>query len=141
MNDLGKRTPAVRGFSLIELLVVMAILAVIAVTVAPSLLGKADDANVDAAKIQIEKLAGAIELYRLEVGSYPPNLEALHRNPGDTERWRGPYVRKAKELRDPWHNDYVYRRPGENGPFDIISLGADGSAGGEGTDADIGSWE
>ena len=141
MNDFGKRARAVRGFSLIELLVVIGILAVIAATIAPSLLGKADDASVEAAKIQIEKLANAVELYRLEVGSYPRSLEALHRNPGDTERWRGPYVRKAKELQDPWHNDYLYRRPGENGPFDIVSYGADGAAGGEGSDADIGSWE
>ena len=133
--------PISRGFSLIELLVVIGILAVIAAIVAPNLLGKADDANVNAARIQIEQVSAAIDLYRLETGRYPDEIENLITNPGDSPRWKGPYLRKRSLMQDPWHNDLVYSRPGEHGPYDLYSYGSDGTSGGEGNDADIGNWE
>ena len=140
MNN-PQRAHSTRGFSLIELLVVIGILAVIAAIVAPNLLGKADDANVNAAKVQIEQISSAIELYRLETGRHPEGLQDLLEDPGNTPRWKGPYLRKKSLLQDPWHNDLVFRRPGEYGPYDLLSYGSDGAPGGEGNDADIGNWE
>ena len=136
-----QRAVLMRGFSLIELLVVIGILSVIAAIVAPNLLGKADDANVNATKVQIEQITAAIDLYRLETGKYPQDLNDLISNPGDSPRWKGPYLRKKSLLQDPWHNDLVYSRPGEHGPYDLYSYGSDGQAGGEGNDAEIGNWE
>ena len=129
------------GFTLIELIVVIALVAVLAAVVAPNLLGKATEANRKSASIQLEKIANSVELYRLETGRYPEELSDLVRRPSGVERWNGPYVRKLSQLQDPWGNDLELRRPGENGPFDIISYGADGQPGGEGDDADIASWE
>ena len=129
------------GFTLIELIVVIALVAVLAAVIAPNLLGKATEANRKSATIQLEKIANAVELYRLETGRYPEELSDLVRRPSGVERWNGPYVRKLSQLQDPWGNDLVMQRPGENGPFDIISYAADGQPGGEGDDADITSWE
>ena len=129
------------GFTLIELIVVIALVAVLAAVVAPNLLGKASDANRKSAVIQLEKIASSVELYRLETGRYPESLEDLVRKPTGIERWNGPYVRKMSLLKDPWGNDLVIRRPGENGPFEIISYGGDGRPGGDGDDADIFNWE
>jgi general secretion pathway protein G len=129
------------GFTLIELLVVIALVAVLAAVVAPNLLGKATEANRKSAGIQLEKVANAIELYRLETGRYPEELTDLVKKPPGVERWNGPYIRKLSQLKDPWGNDLVMQRPGENGPFDVISYGSDGQPGGEGDDADINSWE
>ena len=129
------------GFTLIELIVVIALVAVLAAVIAPNLLGKATDANRKSAAIQLEKIANSVELYRLETGRYPEQLSDLVRRPDGVERWNGPYVRKLSQLQDPWGNDLVMQRPGENGPFDIISYGSDGQPGGEGDDADIVSWE
>ncbi len=139
MSVVPHRRPG--GFTLIELLVVTGILAIIAVVVAPQFLGKADDAKVSAARIQVDKLATAIELYRLETGRYPPDLEALVTAPADLPGWKGPYVKKRSQLKDPWNNDMAYRYPGEHGAFDVLSLGGDGAPGGQGNDADIGNWE
>lgn len=130
-----------RGFTLIELLVVIGILAIIAVVVAPQFLGKADDAKVSAARIQVDKVATAVELYRLETGRYPPDLEALFTAPGDLPSWKGPYLKKRSIIKDPWNTDMTYSYPGEHGAFDILSYGGDGQAGGEGNNADIGNWE
>jgi general secretion pathway protein G len=129
------------GFTLIELIVVIALVAVLAAVIAPNLLTKASDANRKSATIQLEKIANSVELYRLETGRYPDELTDLVRRPDGVERWNGPYVRKLSQLQDPWGYDLVMRRPGENGPFDIVSYGADGRPGGEGDDADILSWE
>lgn len=130
-----------RGFTLIELLVVIGILALIAAFVGPNLIGKADEANVKAARVQIEKLGAAIDLYRLETGKYPGELADLLVQPADTPRWKGPYLKGGRLPKDPWDKDYVYRYPGEHGPYDLLSLGADGTAGGEGHASDIGSWQ
>jgi general secretion pathway protein G len=129
------------GFTLIELIVVIALVAVLAAVVAPNLLGKANEANRKSAGIQLEKIANAVELYRLETGRYPEELTDLVKKPQGVERWNGPYIRKMSQLKDPWGYELVLQRPGENGPFDILSYGGDGQPGGEDDDADITSWE
>lgn len=133
-----------RGFTLIELLVVLVILGLIAAFAAPQVIKYLGRAKTEAAGIQIERLSGVLDLYRLEVGRYPSTeegLEALVERPIDAESWNGPYLKKADALIDPWGRPYVYRQPGEHGEFDLFSLGADGSEGGEGEDQDLTSWQ
>jgi len=132
-----------RGFTLPELLVVLGILGLLAVLVVPRVVGFYSKAKVDTAKIQIEKFGGILDLYRLEVGSYPPQddgLKALIEKPADAEAWNGPYIKNDDSLVDPWGEPYVYRFPGEHGEYDIYSLGADKKEGGDGEDQDIQSW-
>ncbi|NCF27487.1 MAG: type II secretion system major pseudopilin GspG [Gammaproteobacteria bacterium] len=130
-----------RAFTLIELLAVIAILGLIAAFAVPQVLKWVSGARSDSARIQIEALGASIDLYRLEVGSYPPTLEALVEKPHGAERWNGPYLKKRVIPKDPWGHDYVYRYPGKNGGYDLMSLGADNSEGGEGEQKDIVSWE
>jgi general secretion pathway protein G len=98
-------------------------------------------ARSDSARIQIENLSAGVDLYRLEVGTYPPDLEALVNQPSGVDNWNGPYLKKRAVPKDPWGNDYLYRLPGEHGPYDLLSLGADNADGGDGEDRDIVSWE
>lgn len=130
-----------RAFTLIELLAVIAILGLIAAFATPQVLKWMSGARADAARVQIEALGASIDLYRLEVGSYPPTLEALVEKPPGVDKWDGPYLKKRTIPKDPWGNDYVYRYPGEHGDYDLLSLGADNSEGGEGEQRDIVSWE
>jgi len=132
-----------RGFILVELLVVLVILGLIAAFAAPQVIKYLGSAKTDAATIQIERLSGILDLYRLEVGRYPSTeegLQALIERPIDAEDWNGPYLKKADALADPWGQAYLYRHPGEHGEFDLYSLGADASDGGEGEDQDVMSW-
>ena len=129
------------GFTLIELLVVLAILALIASFAGPQVFKWLGDSKSKAAQVQIESLGSGIDLYKLEVGNYPPSLEALVRPPAGGARWNGPYLRKKVIPSDPWGNSFVYRMPGEHGPYDLYSLGADNIEGGEGEDRDVVSWE
>jgi general secretion pathway protein G len=129
------------GFTLIELIVVIALVAVLAAVVAPNLLGKASEANRKSALVQLEKIASAVELYRLETGRYPEEMIDLVEQPTGLDRWQGPYVRKRSQLLDPWGNAIVLQVPGEKGAFDIISYGGDGQPGGEGDGADISNWD
>ena len=129
------------GFTLIELLVVLSILGLIAAFAGPRLFKSLGGAKTDAAKIQIENIAAGIDLYKLETGQYPPTLLALIEAPAGAERWNGPYLRKKTIPKDPWGRDFIYQFPGENGPFDLSSLGADGMPGGTGEDADVVGWE
>lgn len=129
------------GFTLIELLVVLSILGLIAAFAGPRLFKSLGGAKTDAAKIQIENISAGIDLYRLEIGSFPPELRALIEAPSGAERWNGPYLRKKVIPKDPWGRDFVYQLPGNHGPYDLYSLGADGAQGGDGEDADIVSWE
>jgi general secretion pathway protein G len=132
-----------KGFTLIELLVVMIIIGLLAALVGPRFIRQEEKAKVKAAKAQIELLSTALDTFRLDVGRYPTSqegLEALRTQPGGLERWDGPYLKKEVPT-DPWGKPYVYKSPGEHGPFDILSYGADGTAGGDGDNRDITSWE
>ena len=129
------------GFTLLELLVVLAILGMIAAFAGPRVFKALGGAQSDSARIQIENLSGGIDLYRLEVGKYPPSLDALVEAPSGEDKWNGPYLKKKKIPKDPWGNDFVYKQPGDNGPYDLVSLGADNTEGGEGDDRDVVSWE
>lgn len=123
------------GFTLIEILVVMAIIGMLAVMVAPNIFNQQAGAQRDAALTQISSLETALDAYRLDVGQYPESLEGLIENDSDRAAWNGPYLRRDLP-QDPWGNDYVYDSDGRN--FTLISYGPDGEQGGEGDDADIG---
>lgn len=133
-----------KGFTLIELLIVMVILGLLAALVGPRMFGKVGKSKQKAAKAQISLFETALDTYRLDVGKYPTTdqggLQALRVKPDGVEKWDGPYLPKDVPL-DPWGHAYQYRSPGEHGDYDIISLGADGSPGGEGEDADIVNWK
>jgi general secretion pathway protein G len=129
-----------RGFTLVELLLVLVILALIGGLVLPGIIGKAEGAKVKAAASQVSRLAMAVESHYLDTGVTPESLQQLVEDSGASGGWNGPYV-KASSLKDPWGRDYEYIFPGEHGEFDIFSLGADGQPGGDGKDADINSWE
>lgn len=132
-----------RGFTLLELLVVLAILGVLAGLAAPRVLAYLGDAKSDAAAVQLERLASTLDLYRLDTGRYPTSQEglaALVERPADTERWNGPYLKKSEMLRDPWGKIFKYRSPGEHADIDLFSLGADGKEGGEDENQDVVSW-
>jgi general secretion pathway protein G len=131
------------GFTLIELLVVLVILGLLAAFAAPQVLNYLGRAKTDAARAQVQNIASILDLYRLEVGSYPTQLdglEALLEQPPDAARWNGPYVKRRDALTDPWGRMYVYRYPGDHGAYDLYSLGADGGEGGDGEDQDVTSW-
>src|ERR671915_746268 len=131
------------GFTLIELIVVVAIIGLLAGLVVPQFIKQEEKATAKAAKAQIELFGTALDTFRLDVGRYPTSQEGLHalnQKPGGLERWDGPYLKKEVPL-DPWSKPYVYRSPGEHGPYEIVSYGADGTPGGEGDNRDITSWE
>ena len=131
---------AARGFTLVELLLVLVILALIGGLVLPGIIGKAEGAKVKAASSQISRLSMAVESYYLDTGETPESLEQLVEEPGGVAGWNGPYV-KVSSLKDPWGREYVYQYPGDHGDFDIYSYGADGQPGGDDKNADINSWE
>ena len=143
-NDSTRRARrGQRGFTLIELLVVITIIGFIMGLVGPRVLNYLSESKSKAAKIQIESLSSALDLYYLDVGRYPTSSEglvALVRRPGSTAAWNGPYLKGGLVPADPWGNPYVYRSPGEHGTYDIISYGSDGTEGGTGAAADITSW-
>ncbi len=130
-----------RGFTLVELLVVMVILGLLAALVVPSYLGRERKARWQAAKTQIEFLGTALDTFRLDVGRYPSSQEGLAalRSGGGIPGWDGPYLKKEVPL-DPWGRAYVYRSPGEHGEYDLYSYGADGAPGGESDARDVTSW-
>ncbi|MGB0846880.1 MAG: type II secretion system major pseudopilin GspG [Thiolinea sp.] len=133
------------GFSLIELMIVLVILGLIAGIVGPQAMKYLGKGKSQSAKVQIENISAALDMYRLEVGSYPNSsqgLKALISSPSGARGWNGPYLKKGEVPLDPWNNEYQYKRPGSNSqPYDLVSLGADGTAGGEGEDADISLWK
>jgi len=136
------------GFTLIEILVVIVVIAVLAGLVAPNVFKHVGEAKSVSARSQIEMLGAALDAYRLDTGRYPATdqgLGALWQAPVQEPRpatWRGPYLRKEVPL-DPWGRPYIYRSPGEQNPggYDLVSYGADGQPGGEGEAADVLSWK
>jgi general secretion pathway protein G len=149
-NVLTRRAPAQRrqnnsaqsdeGFTLLELLVVLGIIVLLATLVAPQVLRYLGTARSDASRAQIASISTALELYSLDVGSFPPQqagLAALLQPPAGQTRWKGPYMKKADGLVDPWGRAYQYRFPGKAGQPDVFTLGRDNAPGGAGEDQDI----
>jgi general secretion pathway protein G len=131
-----------RGFTLLELLVVIVIIGLLASLVAPKYFNQIGKSNVKIAKAQIDALEKALDQYRLDVGAYPSTeagLTALTAKPQTLDRWQGPYLKKPAPA-DPWGRAYQYKSPGDHGDYDLFSLGADGQPGGSGEAADVTSW-
>lgn len=145
MSKKDSRIKGVRGFTLIEVMVVVVILGILAAIVVPRIMGRPDEARRTKAEVDIKNIEAALNLYKLDNGFYPTTeqgLEALVKPP-DTEprplRWKeGGYLSKVPV--DPWGRRYQYISPGEHGEFDLFTYGADGQPGGEGKNADIGNW-
>jgi general secretion pathway protein G len=142
-RGLGRGRHNERGFTLVEMLVVITIIALIMALVGPRVLNYLTDAKIKTARIQISSLENALDLYDLDANRYPTTsegLRALIERPGGTVVWTGPYLKGDAVPNDPWGRPYVYRSPGEHGTYDIMSYGADGQEGGAGSDADITTW-
>lgn len=139
----GVRASYDAGFTLLELLVVLGILAMLATVAGPQVLRYMGKAKTETARAQISSISTALELYSLDNGGFPPQqqgLVALVRAPGDAARWRGPYLKRSDGLNDPWGRPYVYRHPGRNAQVEVFTLGRDNAPGGAGEDQDIVSW-
>jgi len=148
MNTKRLLIKNVHGFTLIELMVVIIILGILAMYVAPKIMGRPDEARQVKARLDIASLETAIKLYRLDNGMYPgteQGLQALVAQPETgtlAKKWRkGGYLEKNRVPKDPWGNEYIYLCPGVNDDYDIISYGADGVSGGEDKNKDINSWD
>ncbi|MEH6581977.1 MAG: type II secretion system major pseudopilin GspG [Halioglobus sp.] len=130
------------GFTLMELLVVLAILGLLMSLVGPQVLNQLGGAKVKTAAIQIKDLEQALEMYKLDTGRFPTTdegLPALSKKPSGASGWNGPYLKSDVPL-DPWKREYLYKYPGDHGELDIYSYGQNGSPGGEGEDTDVGNW-
>jgi len=126
--------------TLIEILVVLVLIGIVMGIVGSNFLGRGEKAKADAAKIEIGQISQSLDLFKLEVGRYPSTqegLQALIAAPAGVTNWNGPYWKKQSVPKDPWGNEYKYAAPGQSGPYDIISLGADGKEGGDGVNKDI----
>ncbi|MBL0142240.1 MAG: type II secretion system major pseudopilin GspG [Betaproteobacteria bacterium] len=129
-----------RGFTLLELVMVLVIIGVILAMVGPRIFTNLGRANAEVAKTKMETIGGQLELFKLDVGRYPTTQEglgALIAAPSGLANWNGPYLKDAKALKDPWTRDFTYRSPGEKAAYDLVSLGADGKEGGDGENKDI----
>ena len=142
MHQLKPRTGPARGFTLLELLVVMVIIGLLAGFVAPRYFAQVGKSQVKVARAQIDALDKALDQFRLDLGRYPTTeegLQALVTAPGNEPAWAGPYLKKSVPA-DPWGRPYVYQQPGSHSDFDLLSYGKDGRPGGSGEDADVTNW-
>jgi general secretion pathway protein G len=134
--------PGEAGFTLVEMLVVITIIGLIMGLIGPRVLNYLSESKVKAARIQLQSFSSALDLFFLDAGRYPSSSEGLaalmQRTPG-VAAWNGPYLKGNTLPNDPWNHSYVYRSPGEHGPYEIVSYGADGQEGGRGLAADISS--
>ena len=131
------------GFTLIEVLIVLGIIALLATVVTPQVWRYMGQARTETARVQLSAITTAMELYALDNGGYPSQqagLVALVRQPQGATRWRGPYLKKAEGLSDPWGRPYGYKIPGRQSPYEIFTLGRDNATGGTGEDQDIVTW-
>ncbi len=143
MNKQRRNRAGQGGFTLMELLVVLAILGLLMSLVGPAVLNQLGGAKSKTALIQIRDLEQALEMYKLDVGRYPTTaqgLGALVTKPSGVSGWNGPYLKGAVP-QDPWNQDYLYKYPGERSELDIMTYGQNGSPGGDGEDSDIGNWQ
>ena len=132
------------GFTLLELLVVLAIMGMLAAIIAPQVIKYLGTSRTKTAQVQIQNVMAALELYRLDVGRYPTGqegLQSLVTAPPSAPNWNGPYLKKDSALKDPWGAPYIYQVPGQHGEVDVFSLGQDQKPGGTGEDQDVGSWQ
>ena len=133
-----------KGFTLMELLVVLLILALLSAVAVPQVMKYLGRAKTGTAKLQIEAVLASLDFYKIDVGKYPTDeqgLKALLHKPSDAKNWLGPYVKKTTNIMDPWGRKFFYKSPGEHGVIDVYSYGADRQEGGEGEDIDVVSWE
>jgi general secretion pathway protein G len=139
-TKLRRRAHGQRGFTLVEMLVVITIIGLIMGLIGPRVLSYLSESKVKTAKIQIQSFVTALDLFYLDMGRYPSSSEGLAvltNDPGGLRTWNGPYLKASGVPNDPWGHPYVYRSPGERNNYDIISYGSDGQEGGSGTAADI----
>lgn len=131
------------GFTLLELMVVLLILALLASIAAPQVMKHLSKAKTETAKIQVDALTASVNFFQLDTGRFPTDdegLKVLLEKPSNEPRWDGPYLQKRDSVVDPWGHAYGYRRPGQHRDFDIYTLGSDGKEGGEGDARDVGNW-
>lgn len=143
MVAVTQRQTADAGFTLLELLIVIAILGLLATVSIVQLSGHLGHARTDSAKLQVEQLSMALDLFRIDIGRLPTTdegLRALLEAPSNIDNWRGPYLKKVDSTRDPWKRTFIYRQPGEHGEYDLLSYGADGKSGGTGENSDVHNW-
>lgn len=143
MHSFARFDRQARGFTLLELLVVMVILGLLVGYVAPKYFSQVGKSETKTARAQIESLEKALDIYRLDTGHYPPTevgLKALNTRPDNEPKWNGPYMKKDVPM-DPWGRPYIYKLPGEHGDFDLFSLGKDGQPGGQSDNADVNNWQ
>jgi general secretion pathway protein G len=132
-----------KGFTLLELMVVLLILALLATIAAPQVMKHLSKAKTETAKIQVDALTASVNYFQLDTGRYPTDqegLKALIERPANETKWDGPYIQKRDSLIDPWGRPYLYKHPGQHRDVDIYTLGSDGKEGGEGDARDVGNW-